>query len=233
MKRSGASWITSAGSIKRRLPASEQRRRFRHTGFDQCLDFVYLSRHGRFFFPPTVNTPSGISSGALHGVVWLTVDGRGNFQNSADLRSLVRTGISDGSNRIVLDLLRCSGLDSTFMGMLSCVAAKLEDAGGCLHVVNAEGKNGDLLRGLGLDEVFTVEDGTELVEHGACAGAGLMPEEVPLAAVPKTECSKQDQRKICLEAHEALADLHEANAEKFRDVITLMREECNSSQGTH
>ena len=186
-------------------------------------------------FPPlsTVNTPSGISSGSLYGVVWLTVDGRGNFQNSADLRSLVRTGISDGSNRIVLDLVRCSGMDSTFMGMLSCVAGKLEDAGGCLHVVNAEGKNGELLRGLGLDEVFTVEDGTELVENGACACAGLMTEEVPLATVPKTECSRQDQREICLEAHEALAGLHEANAEKFRDVITLMRGECYSSKAKH
>ena len=175
-------------------------------------------------FITTVNTPSGISTGSLHGVVWLTVDGRGNFQNSSDLRSLVRTGIEDGSNRVVIDLVRCSGMDSTFMGMLSCVAGKLEDAGGCLHVVNAGGKNGELLRGLGLDEVFTVENGTELAENGACAGS--LPETMPLAAVPKAECSKQDQREICLEAHEALANLHEGNAEKFRDVISLMREEC-------
>ena len=159
-------------------------------------------------------------------MVWLTVDGRGHFQNSAELRTLVRTRIEDGSNRIVLDLDRCSGMDSTFMGMLSCVAGKLEDAGGCLHVVNAGGKNGEWLRGLGLDEVFTVEDGTELVEHGACACADEMPEDKPLAAVPKAECTKQDQRDLCLEAHEALAIVKEANADKFRDVINLMREEC-------
>lgn len=174
-----------------------------------------------------MNTPSGISTGTLHGVTWLTVEGRGSFQNSPELKSLVRTGVSEGTNRMVLDLLRCSGMDSTFMGMLSCVAVKLEDAGGCLHVVNAGGKNGELLRGLGLDEVFTVEDGTELVENGACGcGEGITAAEVPLEAVPKTPCTRQDQREICLEAHEALAGLQESNAEKFRDVITLMREEA-------
>lgn len=188
---------------------------------------------GGFSSPTTVNTPSGISTGSLHGVVWLTVDGRGSFQNSADLRTLVRTGIEGGSNRVVLDLIRCSGMDSTFMGMLSCVACKLEDAGGCLHVVNAIGKNGALLRGLGLDEVFTVEDGTKLVEHGACACAGVVPEAGALTAVPKVECTKQDQKEICLEAHVALAGLDEANAEKFRDVIELMRQECGSAGVAH
>jgi anti-anti-sigma regulatory factor len=180
-----------------------------------------------------VNTPSGISTGTLHGVAWLTVEGRGNFQNSPELRGLVRSGIDEGTNRVVVDLQRCSGMDSTFMGMLSCVAVKLEDAGGCLHVVNAGGKNGELLRGLGLDEVFTVEDGTELVEQGACPCPGVAAEPLAMAAVPKTERSKQDQLAICLEAHEALANLDQANAEKFADVITLMRQQGRPEQAVH
>lgn len=169
-----------------------------------------------------MNTPSGISTGTLHGVVWLTVEGRGSFQNSPELKTIVRTGIDNGASRMVLDLQRCSGMDSTFMGMLSCVAVKLEDAGGCLHVVNAGGKNGELLRGLGLDEVFTVEDGTELAEHGACGCPDTAAAN--LEAVPRSPCSKQDQLNICLEAHEALAGIQAPNEEKFRDVIALMRE---------
>ena len=119
------------------------------------------------------------------------------------------------------------------MGMLSCVAGKLEDAGGCLHVVNAGGKNGDLLRGLGLDEVFTVEDGTAAVERLAGACAGKITGDVRLGTVPKTERSREDQREICLEAHEALAGIQDSNAEKFRDVINLMREECQSAKVAH
>jgi hypothetical protein len=54
-----------------------------------------------------------------------------------------------------------------------------------------------------------------------------------MAAVPKTERSKQDQLAICLEAHEALANLDQANADKFADVITLMRQQGRPEQAVH
>jgi len=179
-----------------------------------------------------VNTPSGISTGTLNGVAWLTVEGRGSFQNSAELRGLVREGIAGGTSRMVLDLLRCSGMDSTFMGMLSCIAIKLEDAGGCLHVVNAEGKNGELLRGLGLDEVFRVEDGTAGVPAVACCSGSAL-DGMPLEVVAKAPCTAADQREICLQAHEALAGIQETNAEKFRDVISLMRQKSLKTEAAH
>ncbi len=166
-------------------------------------------------------------------MVWLTVEGRGNFQNSAELKSLVRQGIEEGASRIVLDLERCSGMDSTFMGMLSCVAVKLEDAGGALHVVNAAGKNGELLRGLGLDEVFAVEDGMKLPQEDSPATGEGEEKPAVLSTVPRTPCNRQDQRAICLEAHEALAGIKDANAEKFRDVIQLMRQDKEPAQVAH
>lgn len=133
---------------------------------------------------------------------------------------------------MVLDLLRCSGMDSTFMGMLSCIAIKLEDAGGCLHVVNAEGKNGELLRGLGLDEVFRVEDGTAGVPAVACCSGSAL-DGMPLEVVAKAPCTAADQREICLQAHEALAGIQETNAEKFRDVISLMRQKSLKTEAAH
>ena len=159
--------------------------------------------------------------------MWLTVDGRGNFQNSPELKTLVRNGMAEGTARMIVDLQRCSGMDSTFMGMLSCVAVKLEGAGGCLQVVNAVGKNGDLLRGLGLDAVFAVEDGMASVGAEAAGGESPPAGGMELAEVPRAPCTKQGQREICLEAHEALAELQEANANKFRDVLTLMRQESH------
>lgn len=179
-----------------------------------------------------MNTPSGISTCILHDVLWLTVDGRGSFQNSPELKSLVRQGVDDGKSRMVLDLIRCSGMDSTFMGMLSCVAVRLEDAGGSLNVVNAGAKNGGLLRGLGLDEVFSVEDGTGPAGNGA-GGAVANFAGAPMAEVPKVPCTKHDQRSICLEAHEALAAIKESNAEKFRDVINLMRKPAAPAEAVH
>lgn len=212
-------------------------------GFDQSSGSVYLQRKEEIHSSPqTVKTPSGISTGTLHGVLWLTVEGRGTFQNSPELKLLVRSGIADGNRRMVLDLQRCSGMDSTFMGMLSCVAVKLEDAGGGLHVVNAGGKNGELLRGLGLDEVFTVEDGTEMVKDAstpcscppvAAAAVAVANDAIELEEVPKMPCTRQDVQQVCLEAHEALAEIKESNAEKFRDVIGLMKQESRAPEAVH
>ena len=179
-----------------------------------------------------MNTPSGISTGTLYGLAWLTVEGRGSFQNSPELKDLVREGLSQGRSRMVLDLQRCSGMDSTFMGMLSCLAGKLETAGGSLHVVNAAGKNADLLRGLGLDEVFIVEEGMALIELGAAALPGPVEVGQALAMVPKSPCTPQNQAEICLEAHEALSQLLPLNADKVRDVVALMRQKTLAPEVT-
>ncbi|MDB6135249.1 MAG: anti-anti-sigma factor [Verrucomicrobiales bacterium] len=154
----------------------------------------------------------------------MNLDGRGSFQNSPDLKDFVKRGVRQGRNRFILDLQRCQGLDSTFMGTLSCVSGMLEDAEGWLHVANAVGRNGELLRGLGLDQVFLVEDGMEQAQretHGATA------EYITCWDVPRKDCSKIEQREVCLDAHVALADLDPANANKFRDVISLMRREVH------
>jgi hypothetical protein len=38
-------------------------------------------------------------------------------------------------------------------------------------------------------------------------------------------CGRAERARVCLEAHEALARVDDRNAEKFRDVIELMRAE--------
>lgn len=103
------------------------------------------------------------------------------------------------------------------MGMLTCISTRLEDAGGMLHIIHAAGRNAELLRGLGLDALFTVDDHTEHLPQG------LIPE---CASLPKSECGKAERTEICLESHEALAAANPRNAATFRDVIELMRGEC-------
>lgn len=154
----------------------------------------------------------------------MRVDGKGCFQNSPDLKAFVTAEMANGEQFFVIDLENCTGMDSTFMGVLTCIATKLEENGGCLHVVNAAGRNGTLLRGLGLDEIFTVEDGTELVRRGICGGMKLNGEPMEMTQVPGAECSRDEHTRVCLQAHEALAEVDGANRQKFRDVIELMRE---------
>lgn len=164
------------------------------------------------------NPTSGILAGCDNGHVWVRVDGRGTHQNSRELKAFVQGQMEHlRGQRVIVDLALCTGMDSTFMGTLTCIHSRLDHSGGSLHVIHAAGRNSELLRGLGLDAIFTVDDNEE---HLASAAA---PE---CAQVPKSECGKTERTAICLESHEALAAADGRNAVKFRDVIELMRAEA-------
>ena len=164
------------------------------------------------------NPTSGILAGCNNGQVWVRVDGKGSHQNCRELKAFVQDQIESlRGQRVIVDLSLCTGMDSTFMGTLTCVASRLDDSGGALHVIHAAGRNGELLRGLGLDAIFTVDDDEEHLP------APCVPE---CAALPKAECGRSERTEICLESHEALVAADQRNAVKFRDVIELMRSDC-------
>jgi anti-anti-sigma factor len=163
-----------------------------------------------------MNSNSGILAGCVNGHVWVRVQGKGSHLNSRDLKAFVQRQLeTSGGQRVIVDLSSCTGMDSTFMGMLTCIAGRLHDRGGGLHVIHAAGRNGELLRGLGLDEIFPVDDDEEHLAETVAA-----PE---CSAVPEEPCSREDRTGMCLECHEALVAADERNAVKFRDVIDLLR----------
>ena len=146
------------------------------------------------------------------------MDGKGSHQNSCELKTFVHREIEQlRGQRLVVDLSLCTGMDSTFMGTLTKIFRVLEKEGGTLHVIHAAGRNGELLRGVGLDALFTVDDSEEHLP------ATPAPD---CAALPRTECSRAERAQICLESHEALVAADQRNAAKFRDVVELMRNEC-------
>jgi anti-sigma B factor antagonist len=169
---------------------------------------------------------SGILTGRQNGQVWLRIDGRGSHQNTCELKAYVQQQIeTHGGQRVIVDLSFCTGMDSTFMGMLRCLSNRLEGTGGDLHVIHAGSRNLELLRGLGLDHLFTVDEQEEHLAAGTTA-----PEMQPLNAAA---VCKQERTSVCLEAHEALVAADERNAPKFRDVIELMRGSEMRPAGAH
>ena len=165
-----------------------------------------------------MTTATGILAGCVNGHVWVRIEGKGSHQNSRELKAFVQDRVqTSGGQRVIVDLSLCTGMDSTFMGTLTCIAGRLDGAGGALHIIHAAGRNGELLRGLGLDEIFTVDDDEEHLSE--------QPAVPACAALPVVPCSKLERTEICLESHEALAAADQRNAARFRDVIELMRTE--------
>ena len=81
---------------------------------------------------------SSVQVGLAGNVVWVRVDGRGTFQNSAGLKEFAAEMTRRGHRDFVVDLATCELMDSTFLGTLTGVALGLRPDGK-LTVVHANG----------------------------------------------------------------------------------------------
>lgn len=141
--------------------------------------------------------------------VWVRVQGRGTFQNSTGLKEFARAMTERGNREFIVDLKECELMDSTFMGTLAGIALKL-GPGGRLRVIRANDRCRSVLRNLGLDRVFTVED--------SAADAPSAPLRETAVRPPR-----EAQRETIIEAHENLVAANPENAVRFKDVIEFLQ----------
>lgn len=149
------------------------------------------------------------------------MEGKGTFLNSAGLKQFAKEMVQRGHREFVVDLRNCPVMDSTFMGTLAGIALRLRELGqGHLHVVNLNQRNSDLLRNLGLDQLFSID----LV--------GINPDEQPVqtALENPTVSDSSAQAKTMLEAHEALVEAAPDNLTKFKDVLEYLKQDLHLSE---
>ncbi len=167
-----------------------------------------------------MNTPTSILVGCAGKVVWIKVEGKGSFLNSAGIKEFAKEMINRGHREFVVDLRNCPVMDSTFMGTMAGVSLKLRELRqGTLRVINLNERNNDLLCNLGLDQLFVMD------KAGAKA-AGEAPEQKPL----DQETDRTRQTKTMLEAHEALVEADPENLTKFKDVLEYLKQDLNQAE---
>jgi anti-sigma B factor antagonist len=174
-----------------------------------------------------VKTASPILFANLATVVWIRIDAKGSFEISAQLRDFVTRKIELGKTRFVLDLDRSPGMDSTFMGTLLGISKEVSSKPeGLLDVVNANARNVQLLKNLGLTSMLSLDEkGERWNEERRQVGCILAPcDESPQ--------SKRATAHIMLEAHEALADAQPENAARFEDVIHFLKADLQATSAS-
>ncbi len=166
-----------------------------------------------------MNEDSSIQVAELGPYMWVRVDGKGSFQNAADLKSFAFQMIATGRSRFVIDLCRCPMMDSTFMGTLVGIAIRLpeQSSSGKLTVVNANDRNAHLLENLGLTKIFPVQKDTAGFEEQASQVTNL------LEATPTLDLPVEQRSQEVLEAHETLSEVSEENRKRFKDVVEFLR----------
>jgi anti-sigma B factor antagonist len=157
---------------------------------------------------------------------FIKVVGRGSFQNSGCLKAFYQQLLKEGVTRFVVDLDACTYLDSTFLGILLGLGLKLKEAGsGLLHILNANPRNLELLKNLGLDRLINIEGLS--AKNGAAKLNGV--KESQLEEMPCPVPTRAEAAPTILEAHENLMEFDPRNVPKFKDVVEFLREDLGQS----
>jgi anti-sigma B factor antagonist len=133
--------------------------------------------------------------------------------------------ISSGERLLVVDLGACTGMDSTFMGTLAGLAARLSVVdGGKLQIADAGERNRRSLEDLGLD--FLME-----IDPPSADWRGKVDEIRKALGAPNDGITAGGQARHVLEAHQVLSQTNESNARKFSTVVELLETELAEKQG--
>lgn len=172
----------------------------------------------------TITVQSSILVGVNGPAVWVRVEGRGSFLNSGNLKEFAQEMVNRGYREFVVDLQGCEMMDSTFMGTMAGVALRLKELGhGHLRIVHCGQRSRDLLSGLGLDQILTIQSNGALAPD--CQSLGKDPAE-------PANATKKEQAQTMLEAHEALCEAAPENLLRFKDVLEYLKQDLHHETTT-
>ena len=135
--------------------------------------------------------------------IYVRVKGLASMTNCLCVRDFIENMLDEGRRIIVMDLTECTGMDSTFMGVLAGAATYPRDTGTAkigLAVINADASLVKLLNSVGLNELVLINPRhieTPDVEYYHLAAQGSEEERVALvhhAHQHLLKASKQNER---------------------------------------
>lgn len=149
--------------------------------------------------------------------VAIRVEGKATFKNSSTIKDFIAKMIADGKRSFVIDFEACTGMDSTFLGVIAGAALQLRksEPRGSLVLSHLNERNDELVHNLGLNRLLTVDDGQSVsAEDTAFLQHTMMSDEIAAA------------RQV-LEAHRNLVEADDDNAAKFRDVMDFCQKQID------
>jgi len=147
--------------------------------------------------------------------VVLTIVGRASYLNCAPVSQFFDKMIKAGRRRFVLDFSRCTGMDSTFLGLIAGAGMEASKATppGVLSLIGLSPRNLELVRNLGLHRLLCVDCGDFQMNFSPDQSRALItPDEQELA-----------NARLILKAHENLVAADSTNLSKFEDVLAFLK----------
>lgn len=149
--------------------------------------------------------------------VILRIVGKASYLNCAPVSRFFEEMIADGRRQFVIDFGECTGMDSTFLGILAATAMDLkeQEPPGDLVLCRMNARIQELVFNVGLHRMLTMDR------------SGFEPKyavQQPLTQDDESESEKlAANSRLVLKAHEALCEIDEENVQKFQDVVAFLK----------
>ena len=175
------------------------------------------------------NNKDNVTACYIDQTAVIRVEGRGSFKISPPVKQFIHQVMDTHSaERILVDMSDCSGMDSTFMGVIAGLSCLIKKNPACsFKLINLSRKNQKLFSTLGVDRVVdyslsTSGEEQELMDQECSGSQNLEPDFADKLAAAKTT----------LEAHQTLVDINPENFDKFKSVLDFLQDDVRSlSQG--
>ena len=156
---------------------------------------------------------------------YIIVRVRATFKISPAFKQFCVAMMESGVKCLVLDMQDCSGMDSTFMGVVAGLANRLRRQDGTVMMINLSPHLRGLIETLGLDHLVEAynQGCGQISMDEMLSSCHPVPMDIKLA-------SDDVNAETMLDAHETLVRLLPENEEKFRDVLHYLREELVTSR---
>jgi len=160
-----------------------------------------------------VKRPSIISVGKQGNLCWIRCESKGSFLNSSIVKQWTDDQFVSAANEFVMDLEACTGMDSTFMGMMAGLAIKLQGAANsCLQLCGVNNSNKESLEELGIDSLIEINP-TETEWNSNCQTIRAELSEWS----PEKACTPNPE--LIIDTHKTLGSLSLENEKEFSAVI--------------
>ena len=148
----------------------------------------------------------------------IKVEGRANMDCSPALKNFGENITQGAFSKISFDMTACRWMDSTFMGTLAMLGLKAKKAGISIEMLNMDEKNRGLIRDLGIEGLFNF-----------AASSDSSFDSSSTKNLTDSDSSQRATAETILEAHKTLAEVNDANAQKFGKVIEMVKKDIEDS----
>jgi anti-anti-sigma factor len=144
--------------------------------------------------------------------------GLANMKNAPVIDGFLGEVLAGSVTTICIDLSACTGMDSTFMGVLVGRSQQMATQAGRLVIVNPNPNSQRLLSMLGIDQVIPVI-------------AGMPCQDLQFTSLTGRESVPPRERlELIKRAHEDLVALSDANQSKFGAFLQALERDLNKLQ---